>query len=242
MTNPADSRAFADDDAIDLAGLISCLRRGLPKTMALSALGLAVGAIIFVVTGPFLEIQTTSRVAFSFSGFEKGLYPDQSKFQVDDLRAPDNILEALRGMELDTSEKFQSQIRAALTIEGIIPPGVIKERDRLRTAGQTPPPLLPDEYQITLTLPRNFPLTSRQRELLLSRIVSAYRERFVRTYVNTPLDFGNAFQSLNDADFFEYELILNAEVHNIIAYLSQRLNPAERAVGERAPSSSPRSA
>lgn len=229
MTNPSHPEPVADDDLIDFAELFSRLRRGLPLILGLAALGLAVAAIAYAIAGPFLLVQTTSRVVFSFPGYEKGLYPDQSKFLADDLRAPEIILEALRGEGLETSDGFQSQIRSALTVEGIIPASVVKERDRLRAAGQTPPPYLPDEYQVTLSLPRKFPLTLRQRELLLNHIVRAYRERFIRTYVSTPLDFGNAFETLKDADFFEYELILNTEVQNILSYLNQQLDPSQTA-------------
>ena len=167
------------------------------------------------------------RVTFAFDGYGKGEYPDHSKFQPDDIRAPDVIVDALKQQGLEATDDFQSKVRAALTIEGIIAPNVIKERDRLRAAGQTPAPYIPDEYLVTLTLPRNFPLSDRQRELLLNKIVSAYQEKFQRTYSAIPLAFGNAFESLRDADYYEYELILNSEVQNIIAYLNQQLDQAK---------------
>jgi hypothetical protein len=167
------------------------------------------------------------RVTFASSGYGKGEYPDHSKFQPDDLRAPDIIVEALKRQRLDATGDFQGKIRAALTIEGVIPPNVIKERDRLRAAGQTPAPYIPDEYLVTLTLPRKFPLTGRQRELLLSEIVNMYQEKFQHTYAEVPLAFGNAFETLRNADYFEYELILNEEIKNLTAYLNQQLDQAK---------------
>jgi hypothetical protein len=167
------------------------------------------------------------RVTFAFNGYGNGEYPDHSKFQPDDIRAPDVIVAALKQQGLEETEDFQSEVRAALTIEGLIPPNVIKERDRLRAAGQTPAPYLPDEYLVTLTLPRKFPLSDRQREILLNKIVSAYQEKFQRTYSAIPLAFGNAFESLHEADYYEYELILNSEVQNIITYLNQQLDQAK---------------
>ena len=166
-------------------------------------------------------------MTFAFSSYGKGEYPDRSKFQPDDMRAPDIIVEALKQQGLEITEDFQSKVRAALTIEGLIPPNVIKERDRLRAAGQTPAPYFPDEYIVTLTLPRKSPLSNRQRELLLNEIVSAYQEKFQRTYAEIPLAFGNAFESLHQADFYEYETILSSEIQNIIAYLNQELDQAK---------------
>ncbi len=211
-----------DDDTIDIAELFTRLRRGILTTFGFAALGLAIAGAAYFMAGPFQQAITSTRVVFSFEGFERGEYPDQSKFQPDDLRAPEIILSALRDQGLDTTEKFQTEIRSALTIEGIIPEGIVKERDKLRAAGQTPPAFQPDEYRLTLSLPRKFPLAIRQRELLLSQIVSAYRENFAETYAQTPTAFGNAFESLAGADYFEYEIILNTEIQNILSYLRQQ--------------------
>ena len=221
------SHSSNDSDTIDLVGIFRRIRQGIATILGLAAIGLALGAIAYFATGPLLNSITTTRVVFSFPGYERGQYPDKSKFQPDDLRAPDVVADALKRQSLDTSEKFQSAIRSALTVEGIIPPSIVKERDRLRAAGQVLPPLLPDEYQISLSLPRKFQLSSRQRELLLRGIVSAYREKFQRTYSDMPLAFGSAFETIKGADFFEYELVLNGEIQNITAYLNQQLEDAK---------------
>ena len=213
-------------EGVDLGELFARLARGLVQTLGLAVLGLAIAAAIYLMASPFTSDTTSMRVMFAFSGSGKGEYPDHSKFQPDDLRSPDVVVEALNRQKLDATEDFQGKIRAALTIEGIILPNVIRERDRLRVAGQNPSPYLPDEYLVTLTLPRKFPLSDRQRELLLNEIVSAYQEKFQHTYAEMPLAFGNAFESLRNADYFEYELILNEEIQNLTAYLNQQLEQA----------------
>ena len=223
------SRApFGDDpyEGIDLREVFARLARGLAQTLGLAALGLAIAAIIYLLAGSFTTATTSMRTTFAFSGIEKGEYPDHSKFQPDDLRAPDVVIEALNRQKLDTSQVFKSTIRAALTVEGIIPPDVIKTRDRLRAAGQNPPAYIPDEYLVTLTLQRKFPLNTQQRGLLLNGIVSAYQEKFQRTYATVPQAFGNAFDALRNADYFEYELILDSEIQGIISYLNQQLEQA----------------
>ena len=165
-----------------------------------------------------------TRVVFGFSGYERGQYPDGSNFQADDLRAPEIVGAAIKKLGIDSSEDFQAKVRAALTVEGLIPDNIVKERDRLRAEGQTPPTFLPDEYQISLTLPRNFGLSTLDREQLLNGIVSAYLSRFERTYVSVPLSLGTAFETLKDTDYFDYELVLTRESRNIGRYLQQMLN------------------
>ena len=137
------------------------------------------------------------------------------------MRAPEIVSEALKRLGLETHESLQSQIRSALSIEGVIPADVVKARDRLRAAGQTPAPYLPDEYRVSLTLPRRHALPTADRGRLLNEIVSAYLQRFARTYVAVPLQVGTAFDSLTGLDYFDYELVLSRESRNVHDYLSR---------------------
>ena len=210
-----------EDDSIDFGELFGRLKRGLPLIAGLVSLGLAITAGSYYASGAFQTVSTTTRVVFSFPGFERSEYPDKSKFSPDDLRSPEIVAEALKRKGLATSEKTQSEIRAALSIEGIIPDNIIKERDKQRAAGQTPRLYIPDEYTLSLNIERSFPMTPRQRELLLGEIVSVYQEKFVRTYVALPLNSGKAFESLAGADYFDYELVLRQESQNIDLFLTQ---------------------
>jgi len=221
-----------EDDSIDFAELFSRLKRGVPLTLGLGLLGLAIAATAYIGSSPFQNLTTTTRVVFSFPGFDKGEYPDKSKFSPDDLRSPEIITEALKRKGMEATDENQSKVRAALSVEGIIPDSIIKERDKLRATGQTPRLYLPDEYVVTLTLPRRFPLSARQREILLSEIVSIYQEKFVRTYVALPLNAGKTFEALADADYFDYDLVLKRESQGLETFLTQK---AENARAFRSP-------
>jgi hypothetical protein len=221
--NPFDSD-FDQNGGIDLKDVFGRLCRGFAPTLGFAVLGLAIGACVDLAISPFSAVTTSMRVTFAFNGFGVGEYPDHSKFQPDDIREPDIVAEALKEQGLESLIGSASSIRAALTIEGIIPPEITKERDRLRAAGQTPGAYNPDEYLITLTLPRKFPLNSQQRELLLNAIVSVYRQKFSQTYSEAPLAFGNAFKTLRDTDYSEYELVLTEEIQSMTDYLRQQLN------------------
>jgi hypothetical protein len=235
-TNPVhrspDSSDFPDD-AIDLRALFAKIARGLPQIVGLALVGLVLAVVGAWALGRVQPVVTSTRVVFSFPGFERGEYPDKSKFQADDLRAPAVVAEALSRQGLDTSSEFQSKIRGALGVEGVIPPNIVKDRDRLRAAGQNPPVYVPDEYAVTLSQRRLFALTDHQREALLNEIIAVYRENFRRTYAQTPLAFGSAFETLRKADYPEFEIILRADLENIRSYLARQ---EETAKSYRSPS------
>ena len=215
------------DDPIDFSEILARLRRRSFQIILLGVLGLAVAVLGYLASNPLFPVTTSARVTFSFTEFERGQNPDGSKFQPDDLRAPEVIQDALSNLQMDVSEKSRARIRSALTIEGVIPAPVVAERDRLRATGQAVPPYFPDEYIISLTLPRDFPVATRQRELLINELVNVFRERFDRTYAEIPLSFGNAFETLKNADYFEYDLVLDEELQNIYDYLGQRIETAK---------------
>jgi len=212
---------------IDLRDLFKRLVRGLPQIAGLALLGLVVAATAYLVYSPNKTVTTSTRVSFAFPGFDKGEYPDRSKFQPDDLRAPEVIVEALKRRGLNASSESQSEIRAALSIEGIVPPNIIKDRDRLRASGQTPGLYVPDEYTLSLVLPAKFLLSSIQREQLLGEILNVFRDNFRRTYADIPLSFGNAINVLRNADYADYESIFDKEIRGIISYLTQAATEAK---------------
>ncbi|HTB80522.1 MAG TPA: hypothetical protein VK717_06515 [Opitutaceae bacterium] len=212
-----------EDEIIDLRELILRLARGLGQIFGLALLGLVIAVVGGLIIRPWQPVSTSTRVVFSYPGFAKGEYPDHSKFQPDDLRAPEVIAEALKRQGLGTADEFQSQIRGALGIEGIISPAITKQRDLLQASGQSLAVYIPDEYIVTLSLPEKFPISREQRARLLSEIVSVYRENFQRTYTRTPAAFGNVFDALHNADFPEYQQILGREIDHIADYLTQQL-------------------
>jgi ElaB/YqjD/DUF883 family membrane-anchored ribosome-binding protein len=219
----AGNNALEPDEAIDLQEILKSLHRGIGQILGLALLGMAISAGIYLLASPRVSEVTSTRVVFNFDGLAKGEYPDGSKFDASDVTAPDVVAEALQRSGMDNSSAFQSAIREALSIEGIIPPDVVKEHDRLVALGQQAPRYVPGEYTLSLSLPRRFPLDRIQRERLVNEIVNAYRAKFQRAYVNVPLDFGSAFETLRNSDYFEYEEILSGEIEKITAYLNQEL-------------------
>lgn len=208
------------DDTIDLKTLFIALLRGIPQSLAFALIGLALVGGAWLLANPFLTTTTTTRVVFSFPGFEKGQYPDGANFQPEDIRAPDVLNEALKKVGIPPTESLQAEIRTAILIEGIIPPEITKQRDKLRAAGTTPPVYQPDEYVLTLSLPTNHVVPVQVRKALLGEILVAYKEKFIRTYAKLPMGFGNAFKTIQDADYSEFGFVLQKEVDSLRAQLT----------------------
>jgi len=215
------------DQAIDFLDISRRLGRGMAQILGMALLGVVIAAGVILVASRFQPISTGTRVVFSFPGFEKGQYPDGSKFEPDDLIAPDVVADAIKREGLADSDDFQAQVRVGLNVEGVIPADEVKARDRIRAAGEVLSPYIPNEYAITLTLKRSLPLSIDQRRLLMNAIVNTYREKFERTYADVPLAFGNAFETLKSADYFEYEMVLTEESQHITVFLNQQLDQAK---------------
>ena len=84
-----DTTPHYTDDSIDFTDLLRRMRRGLPLILGLAFTGLALGTLISLAVTTKPSAVSTLRVTFGFPGFERGTYPNGTKFQPDDVRAPD---------------------------------------------------------------------------------------------------------------------------------------------------------
>jgi hypothetical protein len=216
----------SDKNEIEYRQLFSRLWRGRSQIVAFGLLGAAIVMIAVSIDRKLIPTETSLRVAFAFQGLERGQYPDGSFFEPDDLRSADLVSLALKNVNLPVTDGMQSVLRGAISVVGVIPPNIAKERDRLRAAGQTPPVFIPDEFVVSLNLPSSISLSERQRQLFLNELISLYQTRFQRLYAEIPLEYGVAFASLHGCDYFEYELILSRELRNIRDFLSGRFTTA----------------
>ena len=223
------SQIVEKDSGIDFAEMLWRAKRGATTTLGLTLLCAALGLVTALVILSGQTPVTALRIAFGFPGAERGEYPNGTKFQPDDVRAPDVVNEALKHLGLaDESGELSTRLRGAITVSGLISPTIARERDRLRAAGQPLPPYTPDEYEITLSLPRTHSMDMRQRGLFLTEMVNSYREKFSRTFVKLPPQFASAFEQLKTADFPDYELILNRQMRQLHSFLEQQVTQAKQ--------------
>jgi hypothetical protein len=212
---------------IDFLTVFRRLKAGISQIIGL-ALVLGVLGIAIAGTYTWLKpVDTVARVTFSFSGFEKGQYPDKSKFDPDDLRSPDLISQALKAIGKSDDPSLQADLRTGLAVVGIIPPAIAKERDRLRASGQIPGIFVPDEYDLILSEKRTFPLSTSERERFLYELSLAYQKRFARLYMEMPAEYGRVFETLRGSNYFDYEFILKEEIQKLERFLTSMLEDAK---------------
>lgn len=227
---PLPEEDLLNDEGIDFLEIRRKLKTGLSRSLGFGFVCMAITVVAgFFATNWFPQV-SEMRVAFAFPGFEKGQYPDGSNFSPDDLRAADVVSAALSRRPLGNVD--QTMVRSSIEVAGIVPPSIIKERDRLKSSGQTPSIYIPDEYNITFGLRGSNSLSTANREALLLEVISVYTERFRRTYSELPSQFGKAFESLNGADYFEYELILRQDVQRLRTFLAS-LSGGEEGTSDR---------
>lgn len=203
------------------------LRGGATHTAILAALGLILGAGGVFLTKRNQPRITTAHVQISFPGFERGEYPDGSKFQPGDLRRPSIIATALTQAGLPNTPESIAATRNALIVEGIVPPSALAARDRARDAGLPVPQFIPDQYELRFSPSRSADLDDTQRRRLLDAIVAAYRESFKNTHGDLPRRFGQAAAALRAVDYIEYELVLRSEIKSTRTFLEGRLENAK---------------
>ena len=222
--------AATGDGMIDLRELLARLLHGLPGIVGLALLGLTAAVLIALAASCGKNVPVSTRVTFAFPGIERGEYPDGSRFQPDDLRAPAIVGEAMRRVGLDVSSDAQSKVRNAISIDGIIPPSVTKLQNKQRTAGIQPHEYIPDEYTLALSLPANAAISQPQREQLLLELVNVAGEQFRRNYGDAPIAFGAAFETLKNADYPEYELVFNSEIETLSQSLARYLSGTKSSI------------
>lgn len=220
------SHSLPTREQVTEPSLTARLRRGRGQILALTVLGFSLGGLLVFLGSRAEPNSSRIRIALSFPGFERGEYPDGSQFQTDDLRRPMLIRDVLTREGIETPGALTA-FRHAVSIQGVVPVTVVADRDQQRNAGLEPPIYVPDEYEISLTPDSQLPLKAAKREELLTNLVSAYIDGFRRTFGSLPAGLGHAFETLQNADYAEYDLILNTEFDNLNTFLDDQQRQAK---------------
>jgi len=207
------------DEFIDLKLIFKKLISGTTQSIAFSLLGLVIATLLFLVYTNFSYVVTSTRLVVSFKGSNAGIYPDKSKFSYTDIVSSDIVHDALREINIEGNQELEVKIKRSLLIEGIIPTELVKQRDRLISSGQTLPPVIPSEFNLTLNLPRTVQLTTAQRRQLLISIINMFKLKFERTYATPPIALGNLSNLLLTSDYDDFERILADNSNRIELYL-----------------------
>ncbi len=116
------------EEEINLWDLVDTILKHRKKVALITAIAMFLALMSTFIFQPIAP-QTTARLAFLYPSFERGLYPDGSRFQAEDLLAPDLISTALQQAGLSGSNMEVTKFRSYLAIHAIIPDNIIKMQD-----------------------------------------------------------------------------------------------------------------
>jgi hypothetical protein len=195
------------DDIVQLQSLwhLIYVRRALVLGFALAGLtiGLLAAALLQLRAVP----ATSLRVLLGPPGFRAGVFTSGRGVDPADLRQPALIAQALHAIGIE-DEATRNRIRAALAITAFHSPAQIKKRELTRISGETPPPLVEDEFLLTLALPARDPVSTAQREQFLRALVDALSESLRQTFATLPVETNGPVQNLSTVRYEDYEMAI----------------------------------
>lgn len=212
-----------DDDNFELQLLFSRLVRGLPSILALAVLGVAVGLGSALVMRTGRAPTTTLFLSIGFdTQAAQARYPDESLFQPDDIRAAPLVQEALQRVGEPNSPEAVALFQNALGVSGVISSVAVREREKLRAAGQVLPPYFPTEFELSYTARSGATLTDEQARRLLTEIANLYRDRYRQMSRRLPEEFGAAFTALESVEYQDFGTYLGPHLEALKSYLARR--------------------
>ena len=172
--------------------------------------------LVISIKGPL-----TGRIMFSYADYKKGVFPDGTSFNADNLRSPDIIQQAIQDMKLVQKGVNVDLVRGYLKVSAYIPEKIFKAQQAAKDKGQPLEPFNSGEYNLTLDLPKNLGLSDSEQERLLKEIMLNYIEKFSNDYI-APSSLANIPLDIQNYDYFEIDLVLNKEIRSLISYLAEK--------------------
>lgn len=171
-------------------------------------------------------------ISFQYEGIEDGLDPNGAAFDVNKIKSPAVIEEALN--TLDITEYDAEEIRENIVIEGVIPEDaveritVIKEmalEDVSNYEKILDVSYFPSQYIVYLY--KDFGMSGSETALILNAILESYREYFLDTYANTEvLTVTGNLIDYTDYDYAEALDMLGTQIELMQDYVMERREQA----------------
>lgn len=210
-----------DPDFVALKELRHLLVRHARLVAGLAALGAAAGLALGLVRQsrhlPGAAVQILVGVERRADGL---VYPDRTRFRTEDLTTPALVREALARSELAQLSAEAAAPRLSAT--PVIPASVLRERERLRAAGQALTAYFPDEYRLEFRSPASPALDPAQARRFLHELLQAYGDHFRSRTTGFPPALGRLKENFSPVDYDEYPALAAEEATELAAYLKDR--------------------
>lgn len=171
-------------------------------------------------------------ISFQYEGIEDGLDPNGAAFDINKIKSPAVIEEALKA--LDITEYDAEEIRENIVIEGVIPEDaveritVVKEmalEDVSNYEKILDVSYFPSQYIVYLY--KDFGMSGAETSQILNAILESYREYFLDTYANTEvLTVTGNLIDYTDYDYAEALDMLETQIEIMQDYVIERRDQA----------------
>lgn len=221
-----------DEIAISLSSIFRKLKKYFLPWLIVAALVCVIILSVSVIANTASKPALKSLISFTYDGIEKGLDPNGNTFDVNTIKSPAVIEDALTelGMELDLTES----IRQGISIQGIIPNDAIDRLTAYKSIyenGQTgniqaaqamlETTYYPTQYTVTFDY-ANTGLTKSKAVEVNNMILEKYNDYFYDKYgYNEALGASVTAINYQDYDYSEAIDLFSSTLNTLSSYLKQ---------------------
>ena len=159
-------------------------------------------------------------MAFNYSGIEKHLNPDGSKFDPYQVVSPFILNDVIQTLELE-GKVSANKIRSLVTMEPIIPKEVISKQEYALEKEGDSYVYYPNEYILSLKVSQKSNLDTKTAKRIINQIVTSYQSYFSETYLTQK----PVINKISGVDFEKYDYsdvatVLHSQVTEIKQFSS----------------------
>lgn len=224
----------AEIDILNVFGNMSRRRRlyrylvAIAVCMGILAAFLITGVRQIVGNGSYAQ----SVITLQYEGIESGLDPNGAAFDVNKLKSPAVIEDALTGLGI--TDISTEEIRKNIEIEGVIPEDAVERITVINQMAQEDAAnyekILDVEYfpsQYVVSLHQGRGMSASETREILNAVLESYRAWFLDTYANTAVltVTGNLIR-YQDYDYAESVDMLQAQIDMMQDYVTERRDQA----------------
>lgn len=232
VENPED-----DSTEIDILNVFANMSRRRRLYRYLIAIAVCMGLLAaFLITGVGQIVgngsYAQSVITLQYEGIESGLDPNGAAFDINKLKSPVVIEDALTGLGI--TDISTEEIRKNIEIEGVIPEDAVERITVINQMAQEDAAnyekildveYFPSQYVVSLNQGRG--MSASETREILNAVLESYRTWFLDTYANTAVltVTGNLIR-YQDYDYAESIDMLQAQIDMMQDYVTERRDQA----------------
>ncbi len=222
---------------IDLINIFAHMGKQKKLIAYLLILAILVGAAAGVLYSGFEHLSgkgsfSRALISFQFEGIENGVDPNGAAFDINMIKSPYVIQEALSDLGID--EGYLESVRKNLSITGVVPEDAVEkittiekmaEKDASQYEKILDVSYFPSQYIIYLYDDGTF--GPKELTQILDSVLVSYRKYFIDTYANNNVLTVTAnLLDNDDYDYAECSDLFETQVDTIISYATEKMQSA----------------